>query len=120
MAPRKDCYVYYAYHAGLVKIGVSRDPRSRIESLRLAAPLIELIGFEREIGSLEWVRHDEFASLRVGGEWFVATDALMSFAMNLPRHPTMFYRPLTGVAVKDNGFHDAWWDLTTDDLLPAK
>jgi hypothetical protein len=58
--------VYYLRFDDRVKIGTSATPRTRLAQLRHD----ELLAFERGGRSLEQHRHAQFASRRLGGEWF--------------------------------------------------
>lgn len=69
--PRVDV-VYYLRYDRRVKIGTSRRPRQRLRSIRHD----ELLAFESGDRAVEQRRHQEFADIREGGEWFTLTDEL--------------------------------------------
>lgn len=64
--------VYYIRYDRRVKIGTSRRPRQRLSSIRHE----ELLAFERGGRAVEQARHQEFAAIREGGEWFTLTAVL--------------------------------------------
>jgi hypothetical protein len=66
--------VYYLRWRDRIKIGTSANPRGRLAQLRHD----ELLAFERGDRTLEQRRHREFATSRLGGEWFAADDALIA------------------------------------------
>lgn len=76
--PRVDI-VYYIRFADRVKIGTSNKPRQRLSALWHD----ELLAFERGNRTLERVRHEQFADLREGGEWFTAAPRLLEHAARL-------------------------------------
>lgn len=69
------CYVYLMRSGTRLKIGVARDPHSRLRELRVAAGPIELVA-KRRFGSRERARaaesaaHAKFDGFRLHGEWF--------------------------------------------------
>ncbi len=71
--PRVDV-VYYVRWNERIKIGTSAQPRRRLAAIRHQ----ELLAFERGGRELERRRHDEFAAVREGGEWFTATAELVA------------------------------------------
>ena len=76
--PRIDV-VYYLRWRDRIKIGTTANPRQRLAAITHE----ELLAFERGDRALEHDRHDEFAPLRLGGEWFAADDALVAHAARL-------------------------------------
>ncbi|WOQ68914.1 GIY-YIG nuclease family protein [Microbacterium limosum] len=70
--PRVDV-LYYLRYADRIKIGTSGDPRRRLAAIRHD----ELLAFERGGRELERARHAQFATSRLGGEWFADDVALM-------------------------------------------
>lgn len=73
-APIRVDVVYYLRWRDRIKIGTSANPRGRFAQLRHD----ELLAFERGDRTLEQRRHREFATSRLGGEWFAADDALLA------------------------------------------
>ena len=71
--------VYYLRWEGRVKIGTSANPRQRLAAIWHQ----ELLAFERGGRTLERSRHEQFAHLREGGEWFRAEPELMEHAARL-------------------------------------
>lgn len=71
--------VYYVRYDRRVKIGTSRRPRQRLASIRHE----ELLAFERGGRQAERRRHEEFAAVREGGEWFTLTAELGAHIANL-------------------------------------
>lgn len=76
--PRVDV-VYYLRFDQRVKIGTSHRPRQRLKAIRHD----ELLAFERGDRALERRRHQEFASLREGGEWFTLATPLVEHITSL-------------------------------------
>lgn len=66
--------VYYLRYRRRVKIGTSATPRRRTAAIMHD----ELLAFEPGGRALEQQRHQEFAALREGGEWFTLADPLAS------------------------------------------
>ncbi|SEB86094.1 T5orf172 domain-containing protein [Paramicrobacterium humi] len=76
--PRIDV-VYYIRYADRVKIGTSSNPKQRLAALWHQ----ELLAFERGGRDVEKARHEQFADLREGGEWFSAAPRLLEHAARL-------------------------------------
>ena len=76
--PRVDV-VYYLRWRDQVKIGTSSTPRRRLAAIRHD----ELLAFEPGGREREHERHVQFAPLRLGGEWFTASDDLLTHAATL-------------------------------------
>nr|WP_206687001.1 GIY-YIG nuclease family protein [Microbacterium aquimaris] len=76
--PRVDV-VYYLRYAARVKIGTSTNPRQRLGAIWHD----ELLAFEPGGRALEHERHQQFADLREGGEWFRAAPELLAHAATL-------------------------------------
>ncbi len=74
LPPPRVEVVYYLGYADRVKIGTTRDPRSRVRAIRHD----ELLAFEPGDRLVERARHREFAHLREGGEWFTAAPELLA------------------------------------------
>lgn len=82
-APRVDV-VYYLRFADRIKIGTTANPRQRFGQLRFD----ELLAFERGDRRVERRRHEQFAAVRLGGEWFAAAPALVSHVESIAAgHP---------------------------------
>lgn len=65
-------HVYYAGIPGgtIVKIGFSKNPWARLADLRVTEPRLKLLAIEHGTMEMEHDLHQQFADLRVGGEWF--------------------------------------------------
>ena len=73
-------FVYAVECAGRIKIGYSSYPERRFTKLMADAPFPStLLGFWPGSRADEMAVHKRFASTRVHGEWFTATDALLAF-----------------------------------------
>jgi hypothetical protein len=82
-APRVDV-VYYLRFADRIKIGTTSNPRQRFGQLRFD----ELLAFERGDRGVERRRHEQFAAVRLGGEWFAADPALVTHVESIAAgHP---------------------------------
>ena len=82
----KDRYVYFALNPndGLIKIGVSINPKSRIEALSKAtASSLELIKAIDGSYKLEKSLHEKFDKHRVRGEWFRFAKEIRDFIDSL-------------------------------------
>lgn len=74
-------YFLHAPAVNLVKIGTSFDPERRLQEVRLISPVeVRLIGVIRGDYKTEGDLHKRFEGLRARGEWFHATEALLSYA----------------------------------------
>lgn len=71
--------VYYLRWDARVKIGTTADPRRRLAVIWHH----ELLAFEPGGRALERARHEQFAHLREGGEWFRADPELREHAAAL-------------------------------------
>jgi hypothetical protein len=88
LAQARACsWVYFiqAGDDGPIKIGVSRKPKRRIESLRTASPvelrlIAVIVGGEKE----EQALHRRFSEDRTHGEWFRPSSDLLAFIAALP------------------------------------
>lgn len=79
--PRLAGYVYVVEGDGRVKIGWTRDPRSRIASLeRETGEQVYLWALVRGTRDDESAAHSRWAHLSLGGEWFRTTDELLAWA----------------------------------------
>jgi len=76
--PRVDV-VYYLRWQDRVKIGTSAQPRRRLAAIWHH----ELLAFEPGDRAVERARHEQFAHLREGGEWFRADPELLAHAAAL-------------------------------------
>lgn len=66
--------VYYLRYAERVKIGTTMNPQVRLSAIRHDT----LLAFEPGDRIVERQRHEQFAHLREGGEWFTATPELLA------------------------------------------
>ncbi len=77
VAERDGSSVYFAESVGRVKIGWSKKVATRIAQLQTGCPdPIRLLGTTPGGLGLERRLHEQFASARVGGEWFELTPDL--------------------------------------------
>jgi len=74
--------VYYVRFADRVKIGVTKNLRSRLCG---GVPYDELLAVEPGAREVERLRHEQFAEARVKGEWFEMSDALIAHIDQLRR-----------------------------------
>jgi hypothetical protein len=78
----RDVYFVRAVKLGLVKIGTADNAAVRLRQLALSSPdklrLLGLIKCDRS-GALEREVHQEFGRLRLHGEWFKGTRALLGY-----------------------------------------
>jgi len=71
MSADDHLYVIGETSSGIVKIGRSVDPESRLRTFQTGYPRkLSLLHVEPEAGHLEPRLHARFASLRTHGEWF--------------------------------------------------
>lgn len=73
-------YVYFIQSGtrGLVKIGLSRDPRRRLKTMQTtSAELLTLLGMIEGDEATEQLWHRKWHALRVHGEWFRAEETLL-------------------------------------------
>lgn len=73
----------YAIRAsnGLIKIGISINPKKRLATLRTSSPVeLELLGTWETAASSEKILHKILADSRVHGEWFNPTPTVMEVA----------------------------------------
>ena len=73
VAPRHSGFVYFIHDSmGHVKIGVSKDPAQRLESLQANHPttLVIMRIIDGGRAAEKWM-HDNFADRRMRGEWFL-------------------------------------------------
>lgn len=82
----KKGYVYFIYCDSdeSIKIGFSKNPKTRLKSLQTANPS-SLILLKYVPGNMEdeWKIQDKFKHLLVNGEWYKATRELTSFIQDL-------------------------------------
>jgi len=78
--PKQVEVVYYIQFGDRIKIGTSRNPRSRLGSL----PYDQILAFERGGTETEGRRHTQFRESRIRNtEWFEMSDALLAHAAEL-------------------------------------
>ena len=76
----RDGYTYLVAGAGRIKVGKSKNVRSRIASMQIGSPVpLRLLELVR--GDCEWVLHAHLHRFAVHGEWFSheALGALLPF-----------------------------------------
>jgi hypothetical protein len=81
-------YVYFIQHgvSGSIKIGFTRDVRSRTSTLQTAAPFgLKVLGQTPGTMTTEAKLHHEFRKDRLNGEWFHPSVALLAFIGSLPK-----------------------------------
>ncbi|MBF4562725.1 GIY-YIG nuclease family protein [Microbacterium sp. VKM Ac-2870] len=76
LPPPRVEVVYYLRWEQRIKIGTTRQPRQRLAAIWHQ----ELLAFEPGGRTLERARHEQFAHLRAGGEWFRADPELRAHA----------------------------------------
>lgn len=73
----KNKYLYFIACGDAVKIGMSSDPTSRIETLAVGAPgQLYLIAMIPNMGHRENEFHKRFTHLHLRGEWFKYTNEI--------------------------------------------
>lgn len=79
-------YFIRAEDRGLIKIGVAKDPWSRLGKLRADCPCaVALLAFEDGDETREKELHERFASARLKGEWFAPIPELIAHIAALPK-----------------------------------
>lgn len=73
--------MYYIRWEERIKIGTSSRPAQRLAAIWHQ----ELLAFERGGRTLERQRHEQFADLREGGEWFRADPILLAHIASIGR-----------------------------------
>lgn len=65
-------YVYFIYHAGLVKIGRTKDWQRRFRQFKTTIPFAQVLRVEptQDMIALEKYYHTLYKRYRVKGEWF--------------------------------------------------
>lgn len=81
-------FIQGADGTGPIKIGYAKDPKKRLAEIQRMSPVLLTIlnaieGDRKREGAI----HRHFADLRLFGEWFKATDALLAFIANPPILP---------------------------------
>lgn len=79
--------MYFLAGAGLIKIGISTNIKSRIRSIRNSSPVeLELLAIRPESCTLVEIKtHFRFAHLRRHGEWFEDNGEIRGFIADLIR-----------------------------------
>jgi len=73
----RGCYVYLVEGGGLIKIGFTEDPTSRMRDLQAGSPVsLRLLALGRGDGNIERLFHSTFSTSRRHGEWFAAATVL--------------------------------------------
>jgi hypothetical protein len=78
--PRDKGYVYFmqAVDGGPIKIGWAKDPEKRLAAHQVSsASELKLLGAMWGTQDVERKWHARFAHLRIRGEWFEGTEALL-------------------------------------------
>lgn len=72
LSSEQNCTIYFLAGAGLIKIGVSSNPTSRIRAIRNSSPVpIDVLALMPGFGLFMEMRlHQKFNHLRRHGEWF--------------------------------------------------
>lgn len=82
---KADTFVYFAKVGFRVKIGFSKDPRKRLNSMMTSfSERPEILYSVRGGRALERHFHDRFAVERLNGEWFRLSPNLRNFLEGLP------------------------------------
>lgn len=85
--PNAPTFVYFVQHGsdGLIKIGRSEDPATRLASMQTDSPveLRLLVAIEVPARHFETQLHRHFAAHRVHGEWFVPAPELLALISEL-------------------------------------
>jgi len=79
-------YFILDHDTGLVKIGQSVNPFSRINAFRAEHPRVEIIAMFPD-HSIERELHDKFAEWQVEGEWFLADEQILAYIKENQRLP---------------------------------
>jgi hypothetical protein len=81
----RPSWVYFVERDGLIKIGVSIDPYTRVRGYK--GVLLALIPGDH---SIEYAHHKRFAHLLAkGNEWFSPGGDLLEYVASLPQPPAM-------------------------------
>lgn len=79
-----DSYIYFAKNSlGQIKIGVSKDPQSRVATLRTADPGYSIIATCPGGAELERALHNRFSNLRVDGEIFIYGEEIQAYIASI-------------------------------------
>lgn len=85
IAERDGSRVYFARAGDRIKIGWSRKVATRVVQLQTGnAEPVRLLATTPGGRALERQMHERFADARVSGEWFAATDELLTYVASLP------------------------------------
>jgi len=83
---RGDQLVYFASRGDAVKIGISVDPKGRIQSLQIASPArVTLLATQEGGREMELELHERFKADHIMGEWFKMSDELRQHIKSLPK-----------------------------------
>ena len=81
---RQSSFVYFVRSGNLIKIGVARNVRKRLDGLQCGNPeLLSLLALQPGDQNLERRLHKQFAADRVRGEWFNFSPAIKSYIEGL-------------------------------------
>lgn len=79
-------YLYLMCAANLTKIGISKNPRHRLQALRSGPLDVELIWYARiASANVERALHRHFAHKRVRGEWFELAEVDVKYIKQIER-----------------------------------
>jgi len=86
---RSIVYFVRSESGGPIKIGVAVDVKSRVSNIQVGRPdRVLLIATEEGGREKERELHRRFATARIDGEWFTATEELLRYIENLSRPVT--------------------------------
>jgi hypothetical protein len=67
---RNNRNVYFIVDDGLVKVGVSEYPESRLDAIKTSRPSAKLLGYVKGGFKLEKEIHNKLEKFKFGREWF--------------------------------------------------
>ena len=87
--PKREQFVYFIECAGLIKIGVSVNPETRLASIQTAnGHTARLLATVPGGTRLERQLHEKFKASRVGGEWFKPTNEIREYLREISPEQT--------------------------------
>lgn len=78
----KVIYLLFDSHSGLYKIGKTKNLQARLNTLKTANAAISMVHSFDGFDSCELILHENFATKRVTGEWFMLDDDDICFVKN--------------------------------------